>query len=158
MSEKIPIKDILAAVDMGYTGLWDELDDEQRKALKSEFYILNRYVSNVKGQSREIQEHFVLTTNEYFNKHWYTLNKHPKLLWQLLSMCSYAPDRKFFHEWISYKKKAAGDKKESFLLSLYPNLKKSDVSVMAELMTNEEFKTLAKNTGLDDKQIAQLLK
>ena len=66
MSEKIELKDKLGAVDMNYKGLWDELDDTQRKSLKSELFILNRYVSSAKGQSRNIQEHFVLTVNEFF--------------------------------------------------------------------------------------------
>jgi len=64
MSEKIELKEKLAAIDVGYKGLWDEMTDEQQKALKGEFFILNRFISNVKGQSREIQEHFVLTVNE----------------------------------------------------------------------------------------------
>ena len=80
MAEKIPLKEILAAVDSNYKSLWDELDDEQQKALKSELFILNRYISSVKSSSRETQEHFVLTVNEFFNKNWYTLQKHPKLL------------------------------------------------------------------------------
>ena len=82
MSEKIELKDKLAAVDMNYKGLWDELDAEQQKALKSELFILNRYISNVNSSNRDIQEHYVLSVNEYFNKNWNVLQKHPKLLWQ----------------------------------------------------------------------------
>ena len=29
--QKLPLKDILAAVDMGAKTVWDELDDEERK-------------------------------------------------------------------------------------------------------------------------------
>jgi hypothetical protein len=84
MSEKIELKEKLAAVDLYATDLWDSLTDEQKKSLKGEFFLLNRYVSNVKSNNRNHQEHFVLTVNEYFNKHWNTLQKHPKLLWRLL--------------------------------------------------------------------------
>ena len=84
MSEKIELKEKLAAVDLNSKDLWDLMDEEQRKSLKQEFFILNRYVSNAASQPREIQEHFVLAVNEYFNKHWFTLQNHPKLLWQLL--------------------------------------------------------------------------
>ena len=42
MSDKIELKDKLAAVDMNYKGLWDEISDEQRKSIKSELFILNR--------------------------------------------------------------------------------------------------------------------
>ena len=34
MSEKIELKDKLAAVDLGARSLWDEITDEQRKSLK----------------------------------------------------------------------------------------------------------------------------
>ena len=44
---KLPIKDILAAVDKGALTVWDELSDEERKQVS--FYLLNRYVSSVKG-------------------------------------------------------------------------------------------------------------
>ena len=71
MSEKIELKEKMAAVDMGARSMWDEMDDTQRKSLKQEFFILNRYISNVKGQTRDTQENFVLTVNEYFNKYWY---------------------------------------------------------------------------------------
>ena len=89
MTEKIELKEKIQAVDQNIRELWDAMDPEQQKSLKSELFILNRYISSAKGEKREIQEHFVLTVNEYFNKHWNTLQKHPKLLWLLLCMCSY---------------------------------------------------------------------
>ena len=51
----------------------------------SKFLLLNRYVSSVKGD-REKQELAVFKTNEYYNKHFFTLQKHKKLLWQLLCL------------------------------------------------------------------------
>ena len=74
---KLPIKDILAAVDMGATNVWDELSDEERKQVS--FYLLNRYVSSVKGD-REKQELAVFKTNEYYNKGFFVLQKHKKQL------------------------------------------------------------------------------
>ena len=50
---KLPVKDILAAVDMGAKSVWDELSDEEKKQVN--FWLLNRYVSSVKG-NREAQE------------------------------------------------------------------------------------------------------
>ena len=41
--------------------------------VKKEFYILNRYISNVKTNKTEIQQHYVLTVNEYFNKNFFNL-------------------------------------------------------------------------------------
>ncbi len=156
MSEKIELKDKLAAVDMNYKGLWDEITDDQRKSLKQELYILNRYVSNVNSGKKDLQEHFVLTVNEYFNKHWNTLQKHPKLLWMLLCMCSHESKQIFFHQWIGFKKKHGNNKAAKFLLEIYPNKKQDEIDMMAQLLTTAELKKLAQSHGYDDKQIAKM--
>ena len=62
--QKLPIKDILAAIDMGAKNVWDEISDEEKKQVS--FWLLNRYVSSVKG-NREAQELAVFKTNEYYN-------------------------------------------------------------------------------------------
>ena len=62
---KLPLKDILAAIDMGAKEIWDELSDDEKKQVS--FYLLNRYVSSQKGQ-RDSQELAVFKTNEYYNK------------------------------------------------------------------------------------------
>ena len=158
MSEKIELKEKLAAVDQNVRELWDAMEPDQQKALKSEFFILNRYISSAKDQKRDIQEHFVLTVNEYFNKHWNILQKHPKLLWLLLCMCSYNGEKQFFHEWIGFKKKTGGGKKQKFLEELYPNKKIDEIELMAQLATDKDVKELARKYGYDEATIAKKLK
>jgi hypothetical protein len=159
MSDKIELKEKLAFVDMNLRTAWDEMTDDQRKALKNEYYILNRYISNVQGQSREVQEHFVLTVNEYFNKNWNELQKHPKLLWLLLCMCSYNGEKVFFHQWLGNKKRTGnGNKKIKFLEEFYPNLKNDELELMAEISTDKELKDLARKYGQDEATIAKKLK
>lgn len=159
MSEKIELKEKLSAVDQNVRELWDAMDAEQQKALKQEFFILNRYISNVQGQKREVQEHFVLTVNEYFNKNWNLLQKHPKLLWQLLCMCSYNGNTVFFHQWLGNKKKTGnGGKKLKFLTELFPNRKMDELEMLADMSTDKEIKELAKKHGMDDATIAKKLK
>jgi len=159
VSEKIELKEKLAAVDQNVRELWDAMDAEQQKALKNEFFILNRYVSSGGTSDREIQEHFVLTVNEYFNKNWNLLQKHPKLMWMLLCMCSYNGERVFWHEWIGYKKKTGSNsKKIKFLEELYPNKKRDEVEMLSQLMTDKEIKDLARKYGMDEATIAKKLK
>ncbi len=158
MSEKIELKEKLAAVDMNFRTLWDEMDAEQRKALKNEYFILNRYISNVQSSKQEVQEHFVLTVNEYFNKNWNILQKHPKLLWLLLCMCSYDKSTVFFHQWLGNKKKEGSNKKSKFLEELYPNKKLDEIEVMAKLSTDKELKDLARRHGYDEATIAKKIK
>ena len=158
MSEKIELKEKLAAVDLGARSFWDDINDEQRKALKSELYILNRYISNVKTANRDTKEHFVLAVNEYFNKHWNTLQKHPKLLWMLLCMCGHDSKDIFFHEWIGFKKKKGDTKAAKFLMEIYPNRKQDEVEMLAQLMDTKELKALARSHGYEDKQIEKMFK
>ena len=159
MSEKIELKEKLAAVDQNVRELWDAMDATQQKALKSEFFILNRYISSGGTTNREIQEHFILTVNEYFNKNWNLLQKHPKLMWMLLCMCSYNGDKVFWHEWIGYKKKTGtNSKKIKFLEELYPNKKLDEVEMLSKLMTDKEIKDLARKHGMDEATIAKKLK
>ena len=107
MSEKIELKEKLSAVDQNIRELWDAMDIDQQKSLKSEFFILNRYVSSAAGQKRDIQEHFVLTVNEYFNKNWNLLQKHPKLMWLLLCMCSYNGEKADSYDHREYSNNSA---------------------------------------------------
>jgi hypothetical protein len=155
MSEKIELKEKMAAVDMGARTMWDEMDDLQRKSLKQEFFILNRYISNVKGQPRDTQEHFVLTVNEYFNKYWYDLQNHPKLMWQLLSMCAHESKKIFYHEWIGFKKKK-DNKRIKFLNLVYPDMKDDEVELLAKLSELSELKAMAEDLGYSKEEIAKL--
>jgi hypothetical protein len=150
---KITLSEILSAIDQGGRDIWDLLDDEQRKEVK--FFLLNRYVSSVKNPKRDIQEHYVLATNEYFNKHFYSLSKHPKLLWQLLCMCGYETKESYFHEWIGFKKKTGNNKKTKFLEILYPELKSSDIETLAKINSTKELKELAVSFGWSDQEIKQ---
>lgn len=158
MSDKLELKEKLAAVDMNCKELWDELDDDNRKSLKQEFFILNRYISNVNSSKRELQEHFVLTVNEYFNKHWNTLQKHPKLLWQLLCMCSHESRQVFFHQYIGFKKKDgnSNNKIQKFLLEVFPERKLDEIELLASITTKAEVKELARKYGYDEEQIAKM--
>jgi hypothetical protein len=159
MTEKVELKEKIQAVDQNVRELWDAMTPEQQKSLKQEFYILNRYISNVKGQKREVQEHFVLTVNEYFNKHWNSLQKHPKLLWYLLCMCSYNGEAVFYHEWMGLKKKGGSNgKKIKFLEELYPNKKSDELELLAKISTDKEIKELARSYGYDEPTIAKKLK
>lgn len=156
MSQKIELKEKLAAVDIGAKSMWDELDAEQRKSLKQEFFILNRYISNVKGQSRELQEHFVLTVNEFFNKYWNDLSHHPKLMWQLLCMCSHESRKIFYHEWIGFKRKKGDSKRTKFLEEVYPNLKSDEIELLATMSTLAELKDLAESYGYSKQEISKM--
>ena len=151
MSDKLPLKDILAAIDMNGKSVWDELSAEERKQIS--FWLLNRYVSAVKGP-REKQELAVFKTNEYYNKNFSVLGtKHPKLQWQL--MCVAGNTGKIeYHEWIGFKQKGQSNSKSVKLLQqIYPNMKTDEVELLARISTKKELFALADEYGLDKKDV-----
>jgi hypothetical protein len=158
MSDKVELKEKIQAVDQNVKELWDAMDAEQQKSLKGELFILNRYISSVKSPKREVQEHFVQTVNEYYNKNFFDLQKHPKLLWMLLCMCSYDNKTTFYHEWIGNKKKESGSKKGKLLEELYPLKKYDEIELLAAIMTDKELKDLAREHGMEESVIAKKLK
>ena len=149
---KLKLNEILAAVDMDAKYLWDDLTEEQRKSIV--FFTLNRYISNVNG-NRELQEHYALLANERFNKNLFELlNKHPKLLWQLACSCAHESKDINFHPWLKVKKEK--NKKEEFLAKLFPEKKREDISLLAEITTDKEIKEYCESLGWDKKQIKDI--
>ena len=156
MTNKLPLKDILAAIDMNAKNVWDELPDDEQKQVS--FFLLNRYASAVKGNNTQ-KELAIFKTNEYYNKNFFTIQKHKKLLWFLL--CMTANDKKEirYHEWIGYKLKDAGSQNKTikFLKSLYSNMKEDEIELLAKINSKEELKELAEAHGMDKAETKKVL-
>lgn len=144
-------KDMIPAVDMGMKELWDAATEDGRKEIKGDLWNLNRYISAVKTNNTELQEHYLLTVNEYYNKNWADISKHPKLQWQTLCSCSHESKKTHFHEWLPLKREK--NKKEEFLAELFPNMKRSDTETLAAISTDKEIKEYCEGLGWDKKAI-----
>lgn len=145
--DKLPLKDVLAAIDFNGKSVWKELSEEERKQVS--FWLLNRYVSNVNG-GFENQAMAVFKTNEYFNKNYNDIqSKHKELLWQLLCM-SGASGEVQFHPWLGIKSKKSSTKPIKLLEKIYPNMKQDEVDLLAKLYTRKELKSLAEEHGIED--------
>lgn len=142
---------LIPAIDQGGFDIWDLLDEDQKKSAKGDFWNFNRYISNVKSNDRELQEHFVLTVNEFYNKNWNDIQKHPKLVWQTICMCSHESKRTYYHEWLPLKRQK--NKKEEFLAELFPSMKWQDIETMAKIADDKEIKQYCESLGWDKKQI-----
>lgn len=143
----LPVKDILAAIDMNAKSVWNELSDEEKKQVN--FWLLNRYVSSVHGK-REKQELAIFKTNEYYNKNWNVLGtRHPKLQWQL--MCNAGNTGTIErHQWIGFKQKGKADKSVKVIQQIYPNMKEDEAELLAKLLTTKELKQLAEEHGIEN--------
>jgi hypothetical protein len=155
MSDKLTIKDETAAIDMGARDLWDNFTEEQQKQIS--LYILIRYASSIRTNNREIQELAVLKTNEYYNKHYFSLTKHPKLLWHLLCMTGNEEKQIYFHEWIGFKKKGDDNKVYKVLSQLFPDMKDDELELLAKVTDKKEIKEYAKDLGMTDEEIKKLV-
>jgi hypothetical protein len=147
-------KEIIPAADLGFKDLWEAASEEGRKEIKGDLWNLVRYMSSVKSSNRELQEHFLLTVNEYYNKNWAAISKHPKLQWQTLCLASHESKKTYFHEWIPLKK--VKNKKVEFLAELFPLMKMKDVETLAAITTDKEIKKYCEDLGWDKKKIAEI--
>jgi len=150
-AQKLPIKEILAAIDFNARSVWREFSDEEKKAVS--FWLLNRYASSVQG-TREDQELAIFKTNEYYNKNFSEIgvgkeNGHPELMWQLLCLAGNWNAVKF-HPWIGFKKKLGNNTKAvNLLLTIYPNMKEQEAELLAGISTKRELTDLAEEHGLE---------
>lgn len=123
---------------------YDSLTDEERKKFSN--YLMIRWGSAVQG-APELQEFYLISSNERLNKHFFDVNRHPKLQW--LMATSVSPGMGIHrHQWIAPKKKEAGSNEiKKALLELYPTMKSSDIEVLASLTDKKDIKDHLKKFG-----------
>ena len=145
--EKLSIQNEMAQFDCKNRDFYDSLTDEERKKFSN--YLMIRCGSSVQGSS-ELQEFYLIATNERLNKNFFAVNKHPKLQWLMATAVS--PDMGIHrHQWISPKKKDAGTNEvKKALLELYPTMKASDIEVLAKFVDKKELKQYLREHGTED--------
>jgi hypothetical protein len=152
MADKLTLNEILLAIDTDSKELWDELSESQQKSVT--YYTLNRFISNVNG-NRETKEHYLLVSNERFNKNLFdVMSKHPKLTWLLACSCSDDLKLSKTHKWIPFKSlKKGSNKRVELLLNLFPNMKLADIETLDAISTDDDIKQYCRDLGWDKKQI-----
>ena len=147
MSDKLNIANEMREFDLKNRNFYFDLTDEEKKKFSN--FLMIRWGSSVQG-SRDLQEFYVISTNERLNKHFFTINKHPQLQW--LCASSVSPGMGVHrHQWISPKKKDensanAGTKKKQ-LMMLFPSLKTTDIEVLSKLLTQKEIDLYLRELG-----------
>ena len=123
---------------------YDELSDEERKKFSN--YLMIRWGSSVQG-SQDLQEFYLISANERLNKHFFAINRHPKLQW--LCATSVSPGiGTHRHTWIAPKKKentTSAVRKQ--LAELFPNMKNDELEVMAQVTSKKEIDEYLKQLG-----------
>jgi hypothetical protein len=147
--DKLSIQNEMAQFDRKNREFYNELTDEERKKFSN--YLMIRWGSAVQG-SKELQEFYVIATNERLNKRFFDINRHPRLQW--LCATTVSPDLGTQrHPWIAPKKKeagASGIRKQ--LAELYPHLKNDEVELMSQINTKKDIDAYLKASGQDAKK------
>lgn len=141
----LPLNQVLGALDNKDMEFWDRCTPEQQKKIAP--FLLNRYMSLVKGNT-ELASYYLMATNQRVNSNYFSLSKHPKLVWQLL--CTVSPGMgKQFHQWVGNKKKKKDKSNEirKTLAEMYPNMKNDDLDLMTSITTTKELKAHATESG-----------
>ena len=147
--EKLSIQNEMTQFDKKNRKFYDSLTDEERKKFSN--YLMIRWGSAVQG-SRELQEFYVIATNERLNKRFFDINRHPRLQW--LCATTVSPGLGTHrHPWIAPKKREAGAtgiRKQ--LAELYPHMKDDELDVMVKINTKKDIDAYLKQAGQETKK------
>ena len=142
--DKLSIVNEMSQFDKKNREFYADLTDEERKKFSN--YLMIRWGSAVQG-SRDLQEFYLISTNERLNKHFFAINRHPKLQW--LCATTVSPGMGTHrHQWIAPKKKegsTSGMRKQ--LAELFPNMKSDELDVMAKITTKKELDAYLRELG-----------
>jgi hypothetical protein len=147
--DKLSINNEMAQFDNKNRDFYNELTAEEKKKFAT--FLMIRYGSSVTG-GRDLQEFYLIATNERLNKHFFAMHRHPQLQWLMATTVSPGMGT-FRHNWISNKKKEVSTtsiKKQ--LAEIYPELKDDELELMAQLNTKKDVDEYLKLAGQEAKK------
>ena len=147
--DKLSIANEMTQFDRKNREFYNELSDEERRKFSN--YLMIRWGSAVQG-SRDLQEFYVIATNQRLNKKFFDINRHPRLQWLCATTVSPGLGTQR-HVWIAPKKRepgATGIRKQ--LAELYPHLKDDEVDLMSRINDKKDLDAYLKASGQDTKK------
>lgn len=150
---KVPIEQVMTAVDLRNGDYYSKLSDEDRKSVNT--YMAQRWASQVQG-SREIQEHYLVTINDLSNIDYIaTTSQHDEMRWRVIALCGLGS--KLRHEFIPPKGQKK-DKLTAWLIERFPSLADEEIELFREINGNDFLEDMARAQNLSDKDIKELFK
>jgi hypothetical protein len=147
--DKLSIQNEMAQFDRKNRKFYDELNDEERKKFSN--YLMIRWGSAVQG-SRDLQEFYIIATNERLNKRFFDINRHPRLQWLTATTVSPGLGTQR-HPWVAPRKKEAGASSiRKQLAEMYPHLKDDEVELMSRINDKKDIDAYLKASGQDTKK------
>ena len=138
-TSKLDIFKMLGAVDRKEYTFYDNLSDDERKGFSA--FLGLKWGANVSGNNLA-QHYYLVSMNNYANKHLFDINKHPKLQW--LTLVAGSPNfGEYRHEWLGTKKQSSSKVKNDIkkrLMEIYPLYKEEDIDVLGTMITKKDLK------------------
>ena len=147
--EKLSIQNEMMCFDRKDRDFYSSLTDEERKKFSN--FLMIRWGSSVQGAT-ELQHYYLQSSNHYVNKHFFAINRHPKLQWLCATAVSPGLGTQR-HQWIAPKKKeagASGIRKQ--IAELFPHLKDDEIELMARINTKKDIDAYLKQLGQEVKK------
>ena len=147
--DKLSIANEMTQFDRKNRDFYDSLTDEERKKFSN--YLMIRWGSAVQG-SRELQEFYVIATNQRLNRHFFAVNRHPRLQWLMSTTVSpgFGTHR---HVWIAPRKKESGvTAMRRQLAEIYPHMRDDELDVMVRITTAKELADYQRLSAQDIKK------
>ena len=149
MIDKLSIANEMTQFDCKNRNFYNDLTDEERKKFSN--FLMIRWGSSIQG-SAELQHYYLQSSNHYVNKHFFAINRHPKLQWLCATAVSPGLGAQR-HQWIAPKKKetgASGIRKQ--ITELFPHLKDDEVELMYKINTKKDIDAYVKQLGQEVKK------
>jgi hypothetical protein len=147
--DKLSIQNEMMCFDRKDRDFYSSLTDEERKKFSN--FLMIRWGSSVQGAA-ELQGYYLQSSNHYVNKHFFAINRHPKLQWLCATAVSPGLGTQR-HQWIAPKKKeagASGIRKQ--IAELFPHLKDDEVELMSKINTKKDIDAYLKQLGQEVKK------
>lgn len=154
--QTLPLSDVLHALDHRDLAFFDNLSDEDKEGISH--FALMRFMSSCVTRDRDLNEYFLLQTQESVNRHFRHLSKYPDLQWMLTA--SIGLNTKVNHKWIK-PGKGGGSKKVSSLRAIleekFPTAKDDEIEFLLA-KPKSELRDFLRSEGYQQKEIAELVK
>lgn len=151
---KIPIDQVMRAVDLRDKTFWSNLPQEDRKLVNS--YMAARWASAVQSNDREVQEHYLLMVNDLCNIDYVaTTSAHEELRWMMLSLVGLGI--KLRHDFIP-PKGVKKDRIREWLIELHPQLSDDEIDLFRTINSADVLEDAARSMNVADKRLRELFK
>lgn len=153
MSDKLNIRNEMAAFDRKDREFYNSLTDEERKKFST--YLMLKWGSSVQG-SFDLEAYYLRATNENLNVNFFDLNRHPKLQWLLCTTVS--PGMGVQRHYFPKTSGRSSNPCLKFLQQIRPADKPEDLELLVQLNDQRHFEDMARQYGWSEDEIRKFFK